>query len=466
MRLQFHGAAGGVTGCCHLLTTDRAAVLLDFGLHQGGPLSERMNRRPPGFDARRLDSVVLSHAHIDHSGRLPLLPRLGCRAPIWSTPATRELCAFMLPDSAHLQEHDAQRWDHSRSRRRGRPPPRSEQPLYTAEDVATVLRQFRALPYRRSEPIADGVRLTFHDAGHILGSAIVALDVEEAGQTRRLVFSGDVGNWPAPLLRDPEPLDAADVLLLESTYGDRDHKDRQATLDELLAVVSAARQAGSKVLVPSFAVGRSQELIFHLGEFHRDGRLGLPVFLDSPMAVRSTELYRRHRELFDDEAWDTIRRGEPLLDFPGLHLCRTTQESVALNTLAGPAVILAASGMCTGGRIVHHLRHHGGRPGTHIVIVGFQAEGTPGRALVEGARTITLLGERVSIAARVHTLGGFSAHADQSRLVRWASGFRAARPRTFLVHGEDRARQALAQRLRAELGYEVSLPGLHDAVVA
>lgn len=455
MQIQFHGAAGGVTGCCHLLVTRRARVLLDFGLHQGSPTSERLNRRPPAFDPRRLDAVVLSHAHVDHCGRLPLLPRQGCRAEVWSTPATAELCRIMLPDSAHLQQHDAERWNRRRAGRR-------VQPLYDQDDVDRVLRRFRVLPYHREAEIAEGVRLVFRDAGHILGSAIVVLDVDDDGTTRRVVFSGDVGNWPAPLLRDPEALDGADVLLLESTYGDRDHRSREATVDELARVLAAAREQGGKVLVPAFAVGRTQELLWHLGELQRAGRLGMPVFVDSPMAVSATELYRHHRDLFDDEAWQVIESGDSPLDFPGLRLCRSVDESIGLNARQGPAVILAASGMCTGGRVVHHLRHHGGSPDTQIVIVGFQAAGTPGRALVDGARSLVLLGRPVPIRARVHTLGGFSAHADQSRLLRWAGRFRSPRPRTFLVHGEDAARHALAARLRTEHQLQVELPSLGD----
>ena len=454
MRIQFHGAAGGVTGCCHLLTTDRARVLLDFGLHQGGPHDDDLNRRVPAFDAARLDAVVLSHAHIDHYGRLPLLPGLRCRAPIWCTPATRELCGIQLPDSAHQQAHDR---DHTADPRRPPPPP-----LYDQEDVARVPEQFSPLPYHRTQEIAEGVRLTFHDAGHILGSAIVALDIEERGRRARLVFSGDVGNWPVALLRDPEFLDAADVLLLESTYSDRNHRTREATLKELTGVLDTARRRGSMMLVPSFAIRRAQELIYHFGALARANHLGLPVFVDSPMAVSVTELYRRHVELLDDEAHALLQRGDRPLDFPGLHLTRTPDESIALNTRPGAAVIIAASGMCTGGRIVHHLRHHAGDPDTQIVIVGYQAERTPGRALVDGARSIVVLGRPLRVAASVHTLGGFSAHADQQRLMTWAGKFRAAKPRTFLIHGEDQARKVLAGRIRAELGFEVTLPVVGD----
>lgn len=456
MKISFHGAAGGVTGCCHLLQTSRARILLDFGLHQGGPDEEAWNRRRPAFDAHSLDAVVLSHAHIDHCGRLPLLPLMGFRGSVWSTPATRELCAIMLPDSAQMQVRDAERARRHRAAQ-------DVHPLYDQDDVERVLRQFSDLPYGRPQPIAEGVTLTFHDAGHILGSAIVALDIEDQGRRTRLVFSGDLGNWPVPLLRDPEVVTGADVLLLESTYGDRNHKDRVTTVEELARVVAAARNEGGKVLVPAFAVGRTQELIYHFGALERSGRLGLPVFLDSPMAVSTTRLYRHHREVLDAEALALLDRGDHPLDFDGLHLVRSTDESIALNTRRGAAVIVSASGMCTGGRIVHHLRHHAPKASTHIVIVGYQSLRTPGRALVDGARAIFLLGERVEVNAKVHTLGGFSAHADQARLMQWAGNFRDSKPRTFLVHGEHGARRALAGRLERELGYEVTSPLVGDA---
>lgn len=462
MQIEFHGAAGGVTGSAHLITTARARVLLDFGMFQGGPPAERANRRRPGFDLRSLDAVVLSHAHIDHSGRLPLLAHWGARPPIWCTPATADLCSIMLPDSAHIGLQDAQRWARKRQRR-GRPPERSAaQPLYDLDDVKAVLETIRGLGYGRAREIAPGITLSFMDAGHILGSAIVVLDVAEPGSRRRLVFCGDLGHSPAPLLRDPEHPGEADVLLLESTYGDRDHRAQAETLGEFRRLISQAQSRGGKVLVPSFALGRTQEIVYHLGEMRRAGELSMPVFVDSPMALATTETYRRHRALYDAEAHALVERGAAPLAFDTLRFTHTPQESMALNDLKGPAVIIAASGMCTGGRIVHHLKHHAGRRETSILMVGFQVVGTPGRALVDGARTITLMGERLEVNASVHTLGGFSAHAGQSELLAWAGRFpRGAggkRPRTFLVHGEDSQRQALADALRQRMGIEAARP--------
>lgn len=460
MRIEFHGAAGEVTGSGHLLVTERARVLLDWGLFQGGRQAERGNRRPPAFDVRALDAVVLSHAHIDHCGRLPLLAQRGLRAPIWCTPATRDLCGIMLPDAAHVMEHDSGRRTRHRSRRGRRPAQgRPVRPLYDQDDVAAALQLMRALPCGRARTIAPGVELRFHDAGHILGSAICELEVEERGRHVRLVFSGDLGNAPVPLMREPARLARADVLLLESTYGDREHRSLAASLDEFRGILLDALQRGGKVLVPAFAVGRTQLLIYQLGELFRDGLLdGLPVFVDSPMAVSVTDLYRRHREEFDDEAWRLIESGQAPLDFPSLRLTRSVDESRALNERRGPAVIISASGMCTGGRILHHLAHHAGRPDTHVVITGFQAAGTPGRALVDGARSLRLMGGELAVRAQVHTIGGFSAHADRRQLVDWVEPLRDSHPQVFLVHGEDRARQGLAAALAERHTLRALLP--------
>jgi len=459
MKLQFLGAAGEVTGSSYLLSTERARVLLDFGMHQGGSRGELRNRRPPRLPAHALDAVVLSHAHIDHSGLLPLLPSYGCRAPVWCTPATAELAAILLQDSAGVQEQDAARWSRRRAEHGGPP----VQPLYTLAEAQAVLRQLRHLPYGRREAVAPGVEVVLHDAGHILGSSIVELFVQDGGRAARVVFSGDLGSTGRPLLRDPESLSQADVLLLESTYGDRNHRSQDDTLAELADTLRAARASGGKVLIPAFAVGRTQELLYRLGQLERDGGLsGLPVFVDSPMALATTDLYRRHKDLLDEDVQAMLARGESPLDFPSLRFCRTQQESMALNDLRGPAVILSASGMLTGGRILHHLKHHAGDGRSQIVIVGFQAEGTPGRALVEGARTLRVMGETLQVRAQVHTLNGFSAHADQDELLRWARPFAPSRPRVFLVHGEDKARTALAARLQSDLSLQAVLPRMGE----
>ncbi|HVN84969.1 MAG TPA: MBL fold metallo-hydrolase [Candidatus Binatia bacterium] len=455
MRLTFHGAAGGVTGSCYLLETDRARVAVDFGLYQGGPAAEARNRRPPPFDCSQLDAVVLSHAHLDHSGRLPLLLRAPFHGPIFATAATADLCSILLPDAAHLQEQDALRYSRKRQRR-GKLP---IQPLYTGADVARVQERLVGVAYDSAREIAPGIVLRLLDAGHILGSAIVEMQIAERGRTRTVVFSGDLGNAGTPLLRDPAVLTHADVVVLESTYGDRDHRPLAETVEELAGILAHAGRSGSKVLIPAFAVGRSQDIIYHLGQLCRSGRLPrLPVYVDSPMAIATTELYARHRELFDAETRALIESGNAPLDFPGLRFARTAQESQALNAVEGCVVILSASGMCTGGRILHHLKHNVWRPDVHIVIVGFQAIGTPGRALVDGARTISLMGERLAVRAQVHTLGGFSAHAGQSQLVAWAANFRSPRPRVFLTHGEPRARNALRARIEGDLGITAECP--------
>jgi metallo-beta-lactamase family protein len=454
MKLGFHGAAGEVTGSCYLLETERARVLVDFGLYQGGPISEVRNRHLPPVDFPSLDAVVLTHAHIDHSGRLPLLPRVEYRRPVYSTPATADLCGIMLRDAAHLQEHDAERY----SRKRLRKGKSAVAPLYTQADVEALLPSFVGVPYGEEREVAPGVGARFHDAGHILGSAIVELVVEDRRRRKTLVFSGDLGNPETPILRDPAVLHEADVLVLESTYGDRNHRPLPETIEELATIVQRAHHPDGKVLIPAFAVGRSQDLIYHLGGLQREGRLEAAVYVDSPMAIATTELYRRHRESFDEEARGLIDRGLMPLDFPSLRFSRTPEESRALNSLGDGTVVISASGMCTGGRILHHLKHNVWRPEVDVVIVGFQARGTPGRALVDGAGQITVMGERLAVRARVHTLGGFSAHAGQTQLIEWARHFRARKPRFFLTHGEPAARDALRAALHERLRLEAECP--------
>ncbi len=466
MRLSFFGAAGEVTGSCTLVETSRARVLVDFGLHQGATEAQRRNQRLPPIDPGRLDAVVLTHAHLDHSGRLPVLAgRTSYAGPIHATPATIDLCEVMLRDAANVQAMDAERFSRQRLRR-GRDEVR---PLYGQDEVTEALRRMARVPYGEARPVAPGVTARFVDAGHILGSASVELTVEDDGRRRVIAFSGDIGPRGAPLLRDPMPILRADVMLLESTYGDRDHRSREATIDELVGILDAARTPGGRVLIPAFAVGRAQQLIFHLGRLHYGGRFkGRSVYVDSPMAIEATTLYRRHRDLFDAESWAIITGGGAPLNFPGLRLVRTTEESRGLNRVGDGAVIIAGSGMCTGGRILHHLKHSLWREETHVVMVGYQAEGTLGRRLVDGQSIVRVMGEPIAVKARVHTLGGLSAHAGQSGLVEWAATCRtpegAGHPRIVLNHGEERARAPLAERLRRELGCQVITPGFGQAL--
>jgi len=461
MRLCVYGAAGEVTGSCYLLETDRARVLVEFGLHQGGPHAEARNRRLPPIRPADLDAVVVTHAHLDHTGRLPLLTRHGFDGPIFATPATIEMVDILLRDSAHIQLMESERYSRRRARR-GRKP---IAPLYTLQDVERVLPMFEGLGYQTPRQVAPGVRARYVDAGHILGSASLELTVNEGGRERVIAFSGDLGPRGAPLLADATPFERADLLLLESTYGDRDHRSMDGTLEQFVSILREARTPHGKVLVPSFAVGRTQQLVYFIGQFRREGLVSDPrVAVDSPMAISTTELYRRHRDLFDAEARRIIDAGDTPLDFPGLRFTRSAEDSKALNPLGNGIVILSAAGMCTGGRILHHLRHNLWRPETHVVFVGYQGVGTLGRRIVDGARMVRIMGEPIAVRANIHTLGGFSAHAGQTDLLWWASHLAPARPRTLLIHGEDPQRRTLRERLKADFSLDADLPDFGHVV--
>lgn len=453
--LMFSGAAGQVTGSCHVIGWNGRRVLLDCGLYQGDAETEAWNERPFPVPPDTVDAVVLSHAHLDHSGLLPRLVREGFHHEIFATRATADLLQIMLRDAAHLQEREAE-W--ARRHRNGR----SAQPLYRQEDVDTTLTRITPVPYGEWFDVVPGVRCRYLDAGHILGSAIVETALGGDGEQRRLVFSGDLGNRASPLLRDPELPERADLLLLESTYGDRDHRPMAETLDELETVLAGAADNGGNVLIPSFAVGRSQEILFRLGELYQAGRLKQQmVFLDSPMAIAATRVYDSYQRLYDSRDRAEIRQahaGSLAEWLPPLRYSHTPEDSMAINRIAGGAIIIAGSGMCNGGRIRHHLRHNLQRRQTRVVVVGFQARGTPGRALVDGARTLRLFGEEVPVNASIHTLGGFSAHAGQTGLVEWASAI-GGKPAIHLVHGEPDRIEALAAKLRERTG---RMPGIAE----
>jgi metallo-beta-lactamase family protein len=458
MQLEFYGGAGEVTGSCHVLVVDGRRLLLDCGLIQGGEAPLERNSAPFPFDAAQVGAVVLSHAHIDHCGRLPLLMKRGFRGPVYASPACRDLVRILLADSANMQERDAERENRRREREGTKRP---VEPLYTLDDALGVLQQFRAVRYGEPVELLPGVELTFRDAGHILGSTSVWLRLREGEVERRIVFSGDVGQYDTPILRDPEPGPAVDLAIMESTYGDRLHRDRAATLEEFGGILREARRDGGNVLIPAFAVGRSQELLYELATHYDAWRLGdWQVFLDSPMAIEASAVYWRHAELFDAEAqqWHARLRSLPLL--PNLKLCRTAEESMAINRISHGAIVIAGSGMCTGGRIVHHLKHNLGRPECDVVFTGFQAQGTLGRAIVERREYVRIHGAPVKVEARVHTLGGFSAHGDRHDLLRWYGAI-PGRPPVWLVHGEAGAAQGLREALRADgVQAEVAQPGV------
>jgi metallo-beta-lactamase family protein len=457
MHLQFFGAAGEVTGSCHVVEVGGRRLLLDCGLIQGGAAPDRRNRESFPFDAAAVDAVILSHPHIDHCGRLPLLLKRGFRGPVYSTTAGRDLARILLMDSAAMAARDAER-DNRRRERSGEERP--VEPLYTPEDAEAALRLFRTVPYGRAVEVLPGVELTFRDAGHILGSASVWLRLKEGELERRLVFSGDLGQYDSPILRDPEAGTAADLVLLESTYGSRLHRDRGATLVEFGEILRAARKDGGNVLIPAFAVGRSQDVLYELGTHFEEWRLAdWRIYLDSPMAIEASEVYWRHAELFDEEALRLRNRAGSMPPLPNLSLCRTVEESMAINRIANGAIVIAGSGMCTGGRIVHHLKHNLSRPECDVVFTGFQAQGTLGRAIVEGREQVRIQGAPIRVAARVHTLGGFSAHGDQADLLRWYSAF-ADSPPVWLVHGEREASEGLRDELRRRaVRAEIASPG-------
>jgi metallo-beta-lactamase family protein len=463
MQLTIFGAAGEVTGSCYLLSTAHAQLLVDCGMFQDGAAAERRNQLPRDLAIDQLDAVVLTHAHLDHSGRLPLLAGAGYSGPIYATPATIDVATLLLDDAASLQQSDAERANRRR-RRAGRTP---LAPLFDEQDVAALLPLFRPLPLEQPAPIAPGVTLRFVEAGHILGSASVILTVTEAGSERTLVFSGDIGPRGTPILNDPARIDvAADLVVLESTYGDRDHRSLEATVAELATLVNQAALNRSKLIIPAFAVGRTQEILYHLAALIRHNAIpALPIYLDSPLAIKATELYTRYPGLADAESLAVRAKHGLWRGLETLELCASAAQSRALNLQPGPCIIIAGAGMCTGGRVLHHFKHNLWRPETLVVIVGYQAAGTLGRLLVEGAKRVQVMDEEIAVRAQIHTLGGFSAHAGQSELLAWLAPMAAGRPQVVLTHGEEPARAALAAKIAAQFGITATLPLLNDSVL-
>lgn len=444
MKLSFHGADRGVTGSCHLLEAAGRKILVDCGLYQGGRRIEEDNARAFGFDAGDIDIVLLTHAHLDHCGRLPLLMRRGFKGEIVATAATRELTRLVLLDAAHLQEEEAR----ARARHHERNGETEAEPLYSLLDAMDVFDRFgRAAAYGVAIDLAPGLRATFFDAGHILGSASVLVEAEEEGVARKILFSGDIGNYGRPLLRDPDPPQNVDVVIMETTYGDRLHRSLEATVAEFYEALNEAFQRDGNVIIPTFALERAQDVLFYLREGVERSKLppAMPVFLDSPMAISATEIFRKHPECYGPETARLFERRVDPFQPPGLRFCRETAESIALNAVSGGAVILAGSGMCAGGRVRHHLLRNLGRRDSSVIFVGFAAEGTLARRIIDGARQVAIFGESVPVRARIYTINGFSAHADQAELLAWRG--KANPRRTFLVHGEEAAMRAFAAKI-------------------
>ncbi|GAB2997191.1 MBL fold metallo-hydrolase RNA specificity domain-containing protein [Psychrosphaera aestuarii] len=467
--LIFYGAVEGVTGSMYLLKTENSSVLLDSGLFQGRRDEEKKNHQTLPFDLTFIDAVIISHAHLDHSGRIPLLINEGYDGPIFMTRPTLDLVDILLKDAGSLQERDAE-WENKKRRRAGK---KEIDPIYTQDDAERAMNFCVGVPYCHRFNVTDDIELNYRDAGHILGSAIVEIWVDDGHKKKKLVFSGDLGNSQAALLNDPAVVSEADILLIESTYGDREHKSMEETLDEFKDVILQASRDGGNILIPSFAVGRTQEIIFRLGELYQEGLLTHQVaYLDSPMAIAVTEVYHKYQNTYNDEDQKQIQdaKGNGRSNLRSLHsflpilrYSQSTKESMAINNIVNGAIIIAGSGMCNGGRIRHHFKHNLWRRQSHVVFVGYQAEGTPGRALVDGAKTFKLAGETIAVNAQIHTLGGFSAHASQSQLLSWLSNFSDPKPHLYIVHGETLAKEALKNEAK-KVGWHANIPQLNDVI--
>ena len=456
MEIEFFGAAGEVTGSCHILRVQGRTVLLDCGLIQGSRKDEARNADPFPFDAAAVDAVVLSHAHLDHCGRLPLLVKRGFRGPIFAQEASCELAAILLADAAHLEERDAE----YQSRKTGK----QVKPLYTLAEGEAVMRQMQGLKYRQPFDVVPGLRACFRDAGHILGSCSVELKLEESRLQKNIVFSGDLGQYGTPILHDPECIEKADLVLMESTYGGRRHRDREQTVQELGEIITAARAGKGNILIPAFAIGRSQEVLYLLARHYDEWDLGrFQVFLDSPMAIEASKVYWNYIHLHDEEANQLRLENGSISAMPNLKLSRATEDSMAINRIRSGAIIIAGSGMCNGGRITHHLKHNLGQAQNQVVIVGYQAFGTLGRKLVDGFDTVRIHNEEVQVRAKIHTVGGLSAHGDQEDLARWYGCMARPSPGdtpppVYLVHGEREAQNIFKQHLHTRFGTAVHLP--------
>ncbi len=455
MKIRFLGANSSVTGSCHLITTKKHRFLLDCGMFQGSDEMDELNSRDFDFDPSEIDFMFLSHAHIDHSGRIPLLVKRGFRGSIYCTDATADLLKIMLKDSASIQEREVE-WKNRKSQRAGKP---LVEPLYTMKDVEETLKYVVPVLYDQLVEIDEEVKAVFNDAGHILGSSIIELFITEDNDVSKIVFSGDLGVKGKPILRDPTIIKKADCVIMEATYGNRLHEKNDTSIQKLVDIVIKTIRRGGNVVIPAFAVGRTQEIIYEFNRFYeehseyKEALKDVYVYVDSPMATSVTDVFRANVQVFDDETREYILRGDHPLDFKNLKFVRTTEESVALNTNPEPKVIISSSGMCEAGRIKHHLKHNLWNPKSSIVFVGYQAKGTLGYSIVKGDKQVSIFGEKIHVEAEIYNLEGFSGHADKEGLLDWLEGFQKAPNEIFLVHGEEEAKTEFARTVRENLNY-------------
>jgi len=460
MKITFLGAAKTVTGSCFLVQTNKKKFLVDCGMFQGYSKESLLNEEPFPFDVSEISFILLTHAHIDHSGRIPKIYKDGYRGPVYASKATCDLCGVMLPDSGHIQEMENE-WINRKRGRAGKPP---VEPLYTYQNAIDSLQLFRPLKYDELVPLDDDIKVRLKDAGHMLGSSFIELWINENGEETKIVFTGDIGNKDIPILRDPSVIDSADYIVMESTYGNKIHKDNENRVSRFVDIINETIDKGGNVIIPSFAVGRTQEIIYELNKQKDEYGdklskiFNIPVFIDSPLAISATEIFRQNLDCYDEEAREYIENGDNPLDFPGLEFTRTPEESRALNERTGSCIIISASGMCEAGRIKHHLKHNLWRKDSTILFVGYQAEGTLGRRLVEGAKKVKLFGEEISVNARIEMIEGFSGHADMVGLLEWIEKIREKPSRIFIVHGEEEVMKDFANTIRGKFGIETVIP--------